>query len=196
MRATSGHWLFRYSLILRKASSWGHYCLITVCDYRHILQWPYSADWSACSPENPCSWKFWLTRKYKWNIFFFWLELKTVLAEMSHFPSHLDMFNHGACFDIYFSISFALEVCLALSKCCFKAELWAEVFCHYLLFVGITGDIFLWSLLCISTCCLGTMQDYVDTGGTLIPWLLYKNCCSKIIGKEAWSSSKEYLARN
>lgn len=128
--------------------------------------------------------------------FFLCLELKTVLAEMSHFPSHLDMFNHGVCFDIHFSISFALEVCLDLSKCCFKAELWAEVFCHYLLFVGITGEIFLWSLLCINTCCLGTMQDYIDTGGTLIPWLLYKNCCSKIKGKEAWSSSKEYLARN
>ena len=65
MRAASGHWLLRYSLILKKASGWGHYCLITVCDYWHFLQWPYFVRWPICSPENPCSWKFWLTRKYK-----------------------------------------------------------------------------------------------------------------------------------
>lgn len=172
MRAASGHWLFRYPLILKKVSPWGHYCLITVCDYRHILQWPYSAGRSACSPENPCSWKFWLTRKYKWDFFFFFgLNWKPFLLKCHIFPPiWICLITVLAL--IYFFHKLCLEVCLDLSKCYFKAELWAEVFCHYLLFVGITGEIFLWSILCISTCSLGTMQDFVDTGGTLIPWLL------------------------
>lgn len=174
IRATSGHWLFRYSLILKKASSWGHYCLITVCDYRHTLQWPYSADWSACSLENPCSWKFWLTRKYKWN-FLGGLNWKTFLLKCHIFPPILICLIMVLALIYIFPISFVFEVCLDLSKCCFKFELWAEVFCHYLLLVGITREIFLWSLLCISTCSLGTMQDYVEWnyyGRTLIPWLL------------------------
>jgi hypothetical protein len=81
--AASGHWLFRYSLILKKASGWGHYRLITVCDYWHILQWPHSVYWPVCSQENLCSWKFWLTKKFKWG-FFFGMNWRLFLLKCQH----------------------------------------------------------------------------------------------------------------
>lgn len=160
MRAASGHWLLRYSLILKKASGWGHYCLITICDYWRFLQWPYFVRWPIVHQRIHAAGNFgWLesiSRGFfegggKWGE----LDLKTVLAEMSTHFSPIWIWLITVLVFIYFShISCVFEVCLNLSKCCFKyLELGAEAFFyHYLLFVGITGEVFLGTLQHIRTC--------------------------------------------